>query len=58
MSAARVNHKQPVGSLVDPDAVLLLPLRIDAQRVITGKSNFEDSGGFEDCPWQKETQKH
>ena len=34
MSAARVNYKQPIGGSGHPDSILLLPLCIDAQRVV------------------------
>src|SRR3954470_10500605 len=43
MSTARVNHEQPIRSLINPDSVLLLPFRIDAKRVVARKSNFENS---------------
>src|SRR5689334_25213795 len=34
MRAARIDHKEAIGSARDPDAVLLLPLRVDANGVI------------------------
>src|SRR6185369_3678070 len=34
MRTARVDHEETIGSACDPDAVLLLPLRIDADGVI------------------------
>ncbi len=37
MGAASVNHKKPVGSSGHPDAILLLPLGIDAERVVAGR---------------------
>src|SRR5258705_11745447 len=34
MGAASIDYKNPIRSLVDPDAVLLLPLRVNTQRVV------------------------
>src|SRR5260370_21248550 len=56
--AARVNYKQTVGGLVHPDAVLLLPLGINAQGIIAGKSYFECAGRFGDRTWQEEPHEH
>jgi len=39
--ASRIHYEQSVGSLIHPDAILLLIFRIDAERVVAGKSNFE-----------------
>ena len=58
MRATRVDHENPIGSLVHPDAVLLLPLRIDTERVIRGKANGKLAGGLENGPWQEKTEKH
>src|SRR5690349_24334775 len=40
MSAARIDHKEAIGSARDPDAVLLLPLRIHAYSVISGRTDL------------------
>ena len=37
--AARINYKNPVGSLVNPDAILLLPLGIYSQRIVRRKAD-------------------
>jgi len=36
-ASTRIDHKDPVGSLVNPDAILLLPLGIHAERVVSRK---------------------
>ena len=58
MRAARINHKQPIGRLVYPDPILLLPLRIHPQRVIAGKADLENGGRLLNRARQKEPQKH
>ena len=57
MRAARVNDKHAVGRAVHPDAVLLLPLRIHAQRIVRGIADFENGGRFEKRARQKKTEK-
>ena len=47
MSAARIDYKDAVRRLVDPDAILLLPFCIDAQRVVRGKANFKLARRFQ-----------
>src|SRR4029078_6061983 len=37
----RVNHEEPIWRAINPDAVLLLPLRIDTQSVIRRIPDFE-----------------
>ena len=37
--AARVDDEKPLGVLYDPDAILLLPLGINAERVVAGKAD-------------------
>jgi len=39
MRATRVDHEDPIGSLIHPDAILLLPLSVYAERVIRRKAN-------------------
>src|SRR5262249_32631846 len=41
--AAGINHEQTIGSAVDPDAVLLLPLSVNSESVIGGIANLERS---------------
>src|SRR5467141_2475016 len=54
MSAERVNNENAIGSAVDPDAIFLLPLGVDAERVVGRIANFEDGGGLEECAGQEE----
>ncbi len=42
--AARINHKHAIGSFVNPDSILLLPLGIDAKCVIRRKANRKLGG--------------
>src|SRR6266404_8085960 len=56
MSAARVDNETTIGSAVDTDAVFLLPLGVDAERVVGWIANFEDGGGFEECARQEEAE--
>src|SRR2546421_318341 len=58
VGAASVDHKYSVGSLVHPNAILLLPLGVDPQRIIGGKANAEHAGRLENRPGQKKPQKH
>ena len=58
MRAAGVDNEYPVRSLVDPDAILLLPLGIDAKRIVGWKTNPKYAGWLENRPGQKEPQKH
>src|SRR5713226_4899989 len=57
MRAARVDDENAIGSAVDPDAVFLLPLGVDAERVVGGIADLEDGGRLEERARQKETQK-
>src|SRR5712672_2279111 len=54
MGAARIDNENAIGSAVDPDAIFLLPLGVDAERVVGWVANFEDGGGFEECARKKE----
>src|SRR5258708_12385421 len=54
MGAARVDDKNAIGSAVDPDAVFLLPLGVDAERVVGWIADFEDGGGLEEGARQEE----
>jgi len=47
MRAAGINNEYPVRSLVDPDAVLLLPLGINPKRVVRRKTDTKYAGWFE-----------
>src|ERR1051326_8414964 len=47
MRAARVDHEESIGSARDPDAVLLLPLRIDADGVISRRPDAKNAGRLE-----------
>ena len=55
MRATRINNEDPVRSLVDPDAILLLPLGIDAETVIRGITDFETRRWLEQRARQEET---
>src|SRR5258708_31588005 len=54
MGAARVDNENAIGSAVDPDAVFLLPLGVNAERVVGRIANFEDSGRLEERARQEE----
>src|SRR6266404_3309429 len=56
MGAARVDNENAIGSAVDPDAVFLLPLGVDAERVVGRIANLEDGGRLEEGAWQEETE--
>src|SRR5437868_8601456 len=56
MGAARIDNENAIGRAVDPDAVFLLPLGVDAERVIGRIANFEDGGRLEEGAWQEETE--
>src|SRR3979490_2361135 len=56
MRAARVDDENAVGSAVDPNAVFLLPLGVDAERVIGGITDLEDGGRFEQRARQEEAE--
>ena len=47
MRASRIDDKQAIGSLRDPDAILLLPLGIDTKCVISGHADAKYIGWFE-----------
>src|SRR5258706_6124266 len=56
MRTARVDDENAIGRAVDPDAIFLLPLGVDAERVIGGIANFEDGGRLEERARQEKTQ--
>ena len=56
MCAARVDHKDAVWRAVNPDAVLLLELRIHAQTIFFGIADFEAGRWLEQSTRQKETE--
>ena len=56
MSTTRINDKQSVRCPVHPDAVFLLKLSIDTQRIIRGIANLEYGGRFEERTRQEKTQ--
>src|SRR5437867_13381371 len=58
MGATSVNDEQPIRSLCYPDAILLLPLRVDAQRVIARRTNSKDTRWFQNRTRQEEPQEH
>src|SRR5215470_2841100 len=47
MCATGVDDENAIRRAVNPDTVFLLPLGVDAQRVIGGIANFEDGGRLE-----------
>ena len=47
MRAPGIDNENPVRSLVDPDAILLLPLGIDPKRIVRRKTDAKYAGGFE-----------
>ena len=47
MCAPGIDNENPVRSLVDPDAILLLPLGIDPKRIVRRKTDAKYAGGFE-----------
>ena len=55
---ARVDHENPVRSFVHPNAILLLPLGIDTERVVCGKTDAKSAGRLKNGPWQEEPEKH
>src|SRR5712671_550779 len=55
MGAARVDNENAIGSAVDPDAIFLLPLGVDAESVVGWIANFEDGRRFEEGARQEET---
>src|SRR5579864_2869782 len=57
MRAARVDDEDAIGRAVDPDAIFLLPLGVDAERVVGGIADFENGGRLEESARKKETQK-
>src|SRR4030095_2533587 len=58
MRAARVDHKNPIGSFVYPDAILLLPLGVNAKRVICRKAHFKLAGWFKNGARQEKSKEH
>src|SRR6266849_5835439 len=48
MRAARVDDEDAVGRAVDPNAIFLLPLRIDTERVVGRIADFEYGGRLEE----------
>src|ERR1700738_3538484 len=56
MRAARVDDEHAVGCAVDPDAIFLLPLGVNAERVVGGIANFEDGGRLEERARQEKTE--
>jgi hypothetical protein len=58
MRAARENNEDAVRSLVDPDTILLLPLRINAESIIRRKAHPEYARGFQNRTRQKKSQEH
>ncbi len=55
VSAARVNDEHAIGSAVHPDAILLLPLGVDAQGIVRGVADLEDGGRFEESTGKEKT---
>src|ERR1044072_9411210 len=56
--AARIDHKQSVGGARDPDTILLLPLSIDADRVIARRADTKDTGRFDSLARQEKPHEH
>lgn len=58
MSTARVDYKDAVRGLGDPDAILLLPLCIDSQCIITRRTDAKAAGRLKNGTREEEPQKH
>src|SRR5690348_13884527 len=58
MSAARIDHEEPIGSARDPDAVLLLPLRINADGVVSRRADAKNARRLEYRTRQEEPHEH
>src|SRR5215472_568273 len=56
MGAARVDHKKAVGGAVNPDAIFLLELGVDAEREFRRIADLENGVGFEKSAGKKETE--
>src|SRR5215469_8406785 len=56
MRAARVDHKKAVGRAVNPDAIFLLELGVDAECEFRWIADFENGVRFEKSTWKKETE--
>ena len=58
MRATRIDDEETIGCSRHPDAVLLLPFCIDADRVVGGRPDTEDAGRFENRARQEEPHEH
>src|SRR2546423_1991933 len=56
--AAREDDEQALGVLHNPDAPLLLPLRVHADGVVAGEADAEDARRLEEGARQEEAQEH
>src|SRR5947209_6527321 len=56
MRAARVDHKQPVGSAIHPNTVFLLEFRIDAEREFRRIADLEQGIRLEESARKKEAE--
>ena len=55
VGAARVDHEHAVGSAIDPDAVLLLKLGVDAEGELRRIADLENCVGFEKSAREERT---
>src|ERR1041385_9005771 len=56
MRTPRVDHEQAIRATVHPDAIFLLPLRINTKSVILRIANFERSRGLKQSAWQEKSE--
>src|SRR5437773_10831431 len=54
MRAASVDDKHAVGRAVYPDTIFLLPFGVDAECIVRGIANFEDSCRFKEGAGEQE----
>src|SRR5437773_1005859 len=54
MRAASVDDKHAIGRAVHPDTIFLLPFGVDAECIVRGIANFEDSGRFKEGAGEEE----
>src|SRR5580693_8672832 len=56
VGAACVDHEHAVGSAIDPDAILLLKLGVDAERELRRIANLENGVGFKKSAGKKKSE--
>src|ERR1700684_695964 len=57
VGAARIDHEYPIGRAIDPDAIFLLELSVNAKRKLRGITNLENGVRFEKSAGKKESEK-